>query len=39
MNAPDPVTSLAELRPEQVETAMSVWRERMRAHAAPRTCT
>jgi UDPglucose--hexose-1-phosphate uridylyltransferase len=26
------VSSLAELRPEQVETAMSVWRERMRAH-------
>jgi UDPglucose--hexose-1-phosphate uridylyltransferase len=33
VNAPDPVTSLAELRPEQVETAMSVWRERMRTHA------
>ena len=33
VNAPDPVTSLADLRPEQVETAMSVWRERMRAHA------
>ena len=33
VNAPDPVTSLAELRPEQVETAMSVWRERMRVHA------
>jgi UDPglucose--hexose-1-phosphate uridylyltransferase len=33
VNAPDPVASLAELRPEQVETAMSVWRERMRAHA------
>jgi UDPglucose--hexose-1-phosphate uridylyltransferase len=33
VNAPDPVTSLAELQPEQVETAMSVWRERMRAHA------
>ena len=32
VNAPDPVTSLAELDPEQVETAMSVWRERMRAH-------
>ena len=32
MNAPDPVSSLAELDPEQVETAMSVWRERMRAH-------
>jgi UDPglucose--hexose-1-phosphate uridylyltransferase len=33
VNAPDPVSSLAELRPEQVETAMSVWRERMRRHA------
>ena len=33
VNAPDPVNSLAELEPEQVETAMSVWRERMRAHA------
>jgi UDPglucose--hexose-1-phosphate uridylyltransferase len=33
VNAPDPVTSLAELDPVQVETAMSVWRERMRAHA------
>jgi UDPglucose--hexose-1-phosphate uridylyltransferase len=33
VNAPDPVTSLAELTAEQVETAMSVWRERMRAHA------
>jgi UDPglucose--hexose-1-phosphate uridylyltransferase len=33
VNAPDPVSSLAELVPEQVETAMSVWRERMRAHA------
>jgi UDPglucose--hexose-1-phosphate uridylyltransferase len=33
VNAPDPVASLAELRPEQVETAMSVWRERMRAHS------
>ena len=33
VNAPDPVSSLAELPPEQVETAMSVWRERMRVHA------
>jgi UDPglucose--hexose-1-phosphate uridylyltransferase len=33
VNAPDPVSSLAELRPEQVQTAMSVWRERMRVHA------
>jgi UDPglucose--hexose-1-phosphate uridylyltransferase len=32
VNAPDAVTSLADLQPEQVETAMSVWRERMRAH-------
>ncbi|HYN91139.1 MAG TPA: DUF4921 family protein [Thermoleophilaceae bacterium] len=32
VNAPDPVSSLAELDPEQVQTAMSVWRERMRAH-------
>jgi UDPglucose--hexose-1-phosphate uridylyltransferase len=33
VNAPDPVTSLAELDPAQVETAMSVWRERMREHS------
>ena len=33
VNAPDPVHSLAELAPEQVEAAMSVWRERMREHA------
>ncbi len=32
VNAPDPVSSLAELAPEQVETAMSVWRERSREH-------
>jgi UDPglucose--hexose-1-phosphate uridylyltransferase len=32
VNAPDPVGSLAELDPAQVETAMDVWRERMRAH-------
>jgi UDPglucose--hexose-1-phosphate uridylyltransferase len=32
INAPDTVTSLAELEPGQVDTAMSVWRERMRAH-------
>ena len=36
MNAPDPVSSLRELEPEQVETAMGVWRERMRAHAERR---
>jgi UDPglucose--hexose-1-phosphate uridylyltransferase len=33
VNAPDPVSSLAELAPDQVETAMSVWRERMRVHS------
>jgi UDPglucose--hexose-1-phosphate uridylyltransferase len=33
VNAPDPVTSLADLRPEQVATAMAMWRERMRTHA------
>lgn len=32
INAPDPVTSLADLRAEQVALAMGVWRERMRAH-------
>jgi UDPglucose--hexose-1-phosphate uridylyltransferase len=33
VNAPDPVTSLAELDVVQVTTAVEVWRERMRAHA------
>jgi UDPglucose--hexose-1-phosphate uridylyltransferase len=33
VNAPNPVHSLAELEPDQVEDAMSVWRERMRTHA------
>ena len=33
VNAPQPVSSLAELEPAQVEIAMDVWRERMRAHA------
>ena len=33
VNAPDPVHSLAEVTPDQVEAAMSVWRERMRAHS------
>lgn len=33
VNAPDPVTSLAELRREQVVGAVEVWRERMRVHA------
>jgi UDPglucose--hexose-1-phosphate uridylyltransferase len=32
VNAPDPVLSLASLRPDQVAGAMEVWRERMRAH-------
>jgi UDPglucose--hexose-1-phosphate uridylyltransferase len=32
INAPNPVTSLAELEPDQVDTAMSVWRQRMRVH-------
>ena len=31
-DAPDSVVSLSQLRPEQVATAMDVWRERMRAH-------
>jgi UDPglucose--hexose-1-phosphate uridylyltransferase len=34
VNAPQPVTSIAELAPEKVETAMGVWRERMRTHAS-----
>ena len=34
VNAPQPVSSLAELEPEQVEIAMDVWRERMRTHSA-----
>jgi UDPglucose--hexose-1-phosphate uridylyltransferase len=34
VNAPDPVSSLAELEPQAVERAMSVWRERARAHEA-----
>ena len=33
VNAPQPVTSLADLPVEQVAAAMDVWRERMRAHA------
>ncbi|MFL5862056.1 MAG: DUF4921 family protein [Solirubrobacteraceae bacterium] len=32
VNAPEPVTSLAELETEQVALAVDVWRERMRAH-------
>jgi UDPglucose--hexose-1-phosphate uridylyltransferase len=34
VNAPDPVSSLTDLTPDQVQTAMDAWRERMRAHAA-----
>ena len=33
INAPDPVTSLSQLRPEQVIQAVEVWRQRMRDHA------
>jgi UDPglucose--hexose-1-phosphate uridylyltransferase len=33
VNAPTAARSLLELDPEQVETAMEGWRERMRAHA------
>jgi UDPglucose--hexose-1-phosphate uridylyltransferase len=33
VNAPEAVTSLADLAPEQVVTAVDGWRERMRAHA------
>ncbi len=33
VNAPDPVTSLADLAPAQVAAAVEVWRDRMRAHA------
>jgi UDPglucose--hexose-1-phosphate uridylyltransferase len=33
VNAPDPVSSLAQLDPAQVSLAVDVWRERMRAHA------
>jgi UDPglucose--hexose-1-phosphate uridylyltransferase len=32
VNAPDPVTSLSDLTPEQVIGATEVWRERMRFH-------
>lgn len=33
VNAPQPVTSLAELPGAQVQQAVTVWRERMRVHA------
>jgi len=32
VNAPEPVQSLVELEPDQVEVALVAWRERMRAH-------
>jgi UDPglucose--hexose-1-phosphate uridylyltransferase len=32
VNAPDPVSSLSHLTPEQVVEVMDVWRERMRSH-------
>ncbi|MBA2644436.1 MAG: DUF4921 family protein, partial [Solirubrobacterales bacterium] len=32
VNSPRPVSSLSDLSPEEVATAMGVWRERMRAH-------
>ncbi|MFL5852634.1 MAG: DUF4921 family protein [Solirubrobacteraceae bacterium] len=34
INGPESVTTLLELAPEQLATAMEVWRMRMRAHAA-----
>jgi UDPglucose--hexose-1-phosphate uridylyltransferase len=34
INAPDPVVSLADLTIEQVQTAVDVWRARMREHRA-----
>jgi UDPglucose--hexose-1-phosphate uridylyltransferase len=33
VNAPDPVSTLGDLAPEQLAVAMDAWRERMRAHA------
>jgi UDPglucose--hexose-1-phosphate uridylyltransferase len=33
VNGPEPVATLLELAPEQLATAMEVWRERMRFHA------
>jgi UDPglucose--hexose-1-phosphate uridylyltransferase len=33
VNAPDPVTSLSDLTPEQVIQAVDVWRDRMLSHA------
>ena len=34
VNAPDPVSSLADLREDQLELALTIWRERARAHEA-----
>lgn len=39
VNAPQSVAALAELPLEQVETAVEVWRQRMRVHAASAACT
>jgi UDPglucose--hexose-1-phosphate uridylyltransferase len=33
VNSPDPVSSLADLAPEQLALAVETWRERLRAHA------
>jgi UDPglucose--hexose-1-phosphate uridylyltransferase len=38
VNAPDPVTSLADLRREQVVAAVEVWRERIAVHAERAAC-
>jgi UDPglucose--hexose-1-phosphate uridylyltransferase len=34
INGPQPVLSLSDLPPEQVQLALGTWRERMRAHSA-----
>jgi UDPglucose--hexose-1-phosphate uridylyltransferase len=34
VNAPEPVSSIADLPREQLDTTLGVWRDRMRAHAA-----
>ncbi len=38
VNAPEPVTTLAELAPEQLALAMDAWRERIAAHAPRAAC-
>ena len=38
VNAPDPVVSLSDLEPSQVQAAMDAWRERMREHASCACC-